>query len=58
MKCILCKTDEKEVEYMLSKNDFHICDKCVLLLSQKLNEQYKTDIKENLLKMREVNSNE
>lgn len=43
MRCIFCKTDEKEVRYMLTKNDISVCDKCVLLLGQKLSNQLRKD---------------
>jgi len=43
MKCVFCKTNEKEVRYMLSKDNVCICDNCVLLLSQKLSIQLKED---------------
>lgn len=43
MKCVFCKTDEKEVKYMLKKDNVCICDNCVLLLSQKLSTQLKED---------------
>ena len=45
MKCVFCKTDEKEVRYMLTKDNVCICDNCVLLLSQKLSIQLKEDEK-------------
>lgn len=46
MDCIFCKTDEKQVRYMITKDDVHICDNCVLLLGKKLSEQLKNDNEE------------
>lgn len=43
MKCIFCKTEEKQVRYMLTKDNISICDNCVLLLSKKLSEQIEID---------------
>lgn len=43
LKCVFCKTDEKKVRYMLTKDNISICDSCVLLLSKKLSDQLKKD---------------
>ncbi|XZN14457.1 ClpX C4-type zinc finger protein (plasmid) [Clostridium perfringens] len=51
MKCVFCKTDEKDIRYMLRKDSVGICDNCVILLSQKLNEQLEKDSKEMIKKL-------
>ena len=43
MQCVFCKAYEKEVRYMLLKDDICICDTCVLLFSEKLSIQLKED---------------
>lgn len=48
MKCVFCKTDEKDVRYMLRKDSVGICDNCVILLSKTLQEQLEKDSKEML----------
>lgn len=52
MDCIFCKTNEKEVRYMLTKDNICICDKCVLTLCEKLSEQIKKDSTELMSKLK------
>lgn len=43
MECIFCKIDEKQVRYMMTKENICICDNCILLFSKKLSNQIKKD---------------
>lgn len=48
MKCTFCNKDEVDVRYMLSMNNSHICDSCVLSFAEKLNEYIKKGIEKEI----------
>lgn len=52
MNCIFCKIDEKQVGYMLTKDNVCICDNCVLVLSKTLSDQLKKDTIETMSKLK------